>query len=155
MLISIRAGRPWGRVCLAVVAALACGAERESDSGAVVEASPPAAEPAVHAHDSRLSGDLALPDGFPSDIPQYPGASLTWSNSDESGFLISLSTTDDPGDVAEYFQEQLTAQGWLAEATNQPAGRSVIAVKGKREATVVITTGSDTTNIDVILLSGG
>ena len=104
MLTSIRAGRPWGRVCLAMVAALACGAERESDSGADVEVSRPASEPPVPIVDSRLSGKLALPGGFPADVPRYPGASLTWANSDESGFLISLSTADEPDAVVEYFK---------------------------------------------------
>jgi hypothetical protein len=154
MLTSIRAGRPWGRVCLAVIAALACGAERESDSGADVEVSQPASEPPVSSVDSRLGGELALPDGFPADVPQYPGASLTWANSDESGFLISGRTADEPDAVTEYFRREFESQGWLAEASRQPVASTVLAVKGTREATVIISSEGDMTNIDVILLPG-
>ncbi len=155
MLTSIRGGRPWGRVCLAVVAALACGGERESTSGADVEVSRPAVEPPVPAVDSRLSGKLDLPANLPGDVPLYPGASLTWAASDETGLLVSFSTADDPETVAEYFRKEFTAQGWLAEASNQPGGRTVLAVKGSREATVMVSGEGDTTNIDVILMPRG
>ncbi len=148
MLTSIRASRPWGRVCLAVVAALACGGERESTSGADVEVSRPAV-------DSRLSGKLELPADLPGDIPLYPGASLTWANSDESGSLVSFSTGDDLDSVAKYFRKEFAAQGWLAEASDQPGGRTILAVKGSREATVMVSGEGDTTTIDVILTPRG
>ncbi len=155
MLTSIRGGRPWGRVCLAVVAALACGGERESTSGADVEVSRPAAEPPVPAVDSRLSGELELPTDLPGDVPLYPGASLTWANSDESGLLVSFSTADDPKTVAEYFEKEFVSQGWLAEASDQSGGRTILAVKGSREATVLIAGEGDMTHIDVILMPSG
>ncbi len=155
MLTSIRVGRPWGRVCLAVVAALACGSERESTSGADVEVSRPAAEPPVPAVDSRLSGKLDLPADLPGDVPLYPGASLTWANSDEAGWLVSFSTADDSNTVAEYFRKEFAAQGWLAEASNQPDARTILAVKGSREATVLIAGEGDMTHIDVILMASG
>ncbi len=155
MLTSIRGGRPWGRVCLAVVAALACGGEQESTSGAGVEVSRPTAEPPVPAVDSRLSGKLELPAGFPGDVPLYPGASLTWANSDEAGSLVSFSTADDLDTVAKYFQKEFAAQGWLAEASDQPGGRTILAVKGNREATVLIAGEGDMTHIDVILTPRG
>ena len=155
MLTSIRGGRPWGRVCLAVVAALACGGERESTSGADVEVSRPAAEPPVPAVDSRLSGKLDLPADLPGDVPLYPGASLTWTASDEAGLMVSFSTADDLDTVAEYFRKEFAAQGWLAEASDQRGGRTILAVKGSREATVMVTGEGDTTHIDVILTPRG
>jgi hypothetical protein len=142
-------------VCLAAVTALACGGERESTSGANVEISRPAPEPPVAAVDSRLSGKLELPADLPGDVPLYPGASLTWANSDESGLLVSFSTADDPDTVVEHFRREFAAQGWLAEASNQPTGRTILAVKGSREATVLVTGEGDTTNIDVILMPSG
>ena len=155
MLTSIRAGRPWAPVCLAVVAALACGGERESTSGSDIEVSREAAEPPVPAVNSRLSGKLDLPADLPSDLPLYPGASLTWANSDEAGLLVSFSTADDPNTVAEYFRKEFAAQGWIADASDQHGSRTVLAVKGNREATVMIMSEEDTTNIDVILIPGG
>ena len=155
MLTSIRGGRPWGRVCLAVVAALACGGGRGSTSGSGVEVSRPAVEPPVPAVDSRLSGKLDLPADLPGDVPLYPGASLTWANSDETALLVSFSTADDPDTVAEYFRKEFASQGWLAEASHQPGGRTILAVKGSREATVMVTGEGDTTNIDVILTPRG
>jgi hypothetical protein len=138
-----------------VVAALACGGEQESTLGADVEASRQAAEPPVPAVDPRLSGKLELPADLPGDVPLYPGASPTWVTSDESGSLVSFSTADDPETVAEYLLREFAAQGWLAEASNQPAGKTILAVKGSREATVMVTVEGDTTNLDVILMSGG
>ena len=155
MLTSIRASRPWVPVCLAVVAALACGGERESTSGSDIEVSREAAEPPVPAVDSRLSGKLDLPANLPRDIPLYPGASLTWMASDETGLLVSFSAADDPDTVVEYFRKEFAAQGWLAEASNQRTGRTILAVKGSREATVIVMSEGDTTNIDVILMPGG
>jgi hypothetical protein len=152
---SIRASRPWGWVCLTMLAALACGGERESAPGADVEVSRPAAEPQVPAADDRLSGKLELPADLPGDVPLYPGASLTWANSDEAGLLVSFSTADDVAAVAEYLQKQFAAQGWLTDASDHDAGKTLLAVKGTREATVIVTGEDETTNIDVILMPRG
>jgi hypothetical protein len=140
-----------------VVAALACGVETESPSGADVDVDPTWAEsePAVPSMDSRLTGELALPDDFPRDVPTYPEASLTWVNLDENGSLASFSTADDPSEVAEYLSREFASQGWMTETSQQPVGRTILAIKGSREATVLITGEGDTTQIEVILMPRG
>jgi hypothetical protein len=69
--------------------------------------------------------------------------------------LVSFSTADDPDTVAEYFRKEFASQGWVAEASHQPGGRTILAVKGSREATVMVTGEGDTTTIDVILTPRG
>jgi hypothetical protein len=54
-----------------------------------------------------------------------------------------------------YLRREFVARGWLTEASEQPDGRTILAVKGSREATVMVTSEGDTTNVDVILVPGG
>jgi hypothetical protein len=157
MRISMRAWRLSVGLGFAVLAALACGGEREGGARgeAVAESIGSAAQAPGAGLDSRLVGELALPADLPSDVPLYPGASLTWAHADETAILLSFLTPDEPKKVAEKLNEAFTSQGWLSEAAHQSGGSTVFAVKGNRDATVLISAEDDGTHVEFALMPHG
>jgi hypothetical protein len=157
MRISMRAWRLWYGLGFALLVALACSGEREGSARgeAVAESIGSAAQAPGAGLDSRLVGELALPADLPSDVPRYPGAALTWAHSDENGILLSFLTPDEPEKVAKQLNEAFTSEGWLSEASHQSGGSTVFAVKGSRNATVLISTEDDGTHVEIVLMPHG
>lgn len=54
------------------------------------------------------------PDGFPKDIPIYPGAEIQMSSADPSSktFAVRALSPDAVDKVAEYYKKEMKAQGW-------------------------------------------
>lgn len=59
-----------------------------------------------------IGGENKLPDGFPSEVPVYDGATITSSVSTEQGFLVGFTTTDAPREVLDWYKSELAAGGW-------------------------------------------
>lgn len=59
---------------------------------------------------SMKSGDT-LPDGFPSDIPLYPGAKVTSSAAsqtpDGQGFMVTAESADTPDKIVAFYKDKL------------------------------------------------
>jgi outer membrane lipoprotein-sorting protein len=55
-----------------------------------------------------------VPDGFPKDIPIYPGAEIQMSSSDPGTktFAVQALSADAIDKVAEYYKKEMKAQGW-------------------------------------------
>jgi hypothetical protein len=54
------------------------------------------------------------PDGFPKDIPIYPGAEIQMSSADPANktFAVQALSADGVDKVAEYYKKEMKAQGW-------------------------------------------
>jgi len=54
------------------------------------------------------------PDGFPKDIPIYPGAEIQMSSSDPASktFAVQALSADAVDKVAEYYKKEMKSQGW-------------------------------------------
>ena len=91
---------------------------------------------------SANESGVSLPDGFPSDVPIYPGATITLTSETPQGMNVVLRTKDPAEKVRQFYQEKLKAEGWEIVATmNMPTGAMLQAKKGERSQTVI--TGSD------------
>jgi hypothetical protein len=55
-----------------------------------------------------------LPDGFPQDVPTYPGMTLTFSQSmkEKETFNLQATSTDSLDKVSAHFKSEATAKGW-------------------------------------------
>ena len=62
-------------------------------------------------------GGLALPEGFPKDVPIYPGSTVSVSAAVQDGMHVSLKTADASTKVAAFYKEKLKADGWQIEST--------------------------------------
>jgi hypothetical protein len=55
-----------------------------------------------------------LPDGFPKDIPLYPGVEIQLSSADPGAktFAVQATSADAVEKVAEYYKTEMKSQGW-------------------------------------------
>ena len=140
---------PWLAAAVAI-AALACGSEPEQTQS----------ESATRAMSSEMKTPLAagpkssteLPENFPEDIPQYPGARLIKVRfSPDGGLAVSFSTDKDVDDVIDYFADSFAAEGWSTQVRDMPPGRAVFADKDQRIASVMSREVDEGTSIELLL----
>ena len=140
---------PWLAAAVAIVA-LACGSEPEQTQS----------ESATGAKSSEMKTPLAagpkssteLPENFPEDIPQFPGARLIKDRiSPDGGLSVSYSTDEDVDDVIDYFADSFAAEGWSTQVRDMPPGRAVFADKDQRIASVMSREVDEGTSIELLL----
>ncbi|MCR4412295.1 MAG: hypothetical protein NUV77_07700 [Thermoguttaceae bacterium] len=98
----------------------------------------------------RLSsgGNVALPEGFPKDVPIYPGSTVTLSVSTKDGAQVGLKTADPRAKVAEFYKAQLKSQGWEIETTlDSDQGAMLAGKKGKNTVAAMVNSDSEGTMI--------
>jgi hypothetical protein len=151
----------------AVVALLASGCEREtsappplvdtSDRAAIDESASdlaPAPLPITREEfDSSYSREAETPE-LPPDVPVYaPASPISSMSSPTRGTIVHLRSEDAVDRVAAWYATELPALGWRLESENGAAdSKLVTAVKSARKATVLITGGSDGTQILLTIL---
>ena len=107
----------------------------------------------VKTDEGSFSTAASLPDGFPSDVPVYPGSAITYSgtNNQQTGdteYVVVLSTTDSYQKVGDYYTAQLASQGCDITSTQSIAGTTVIsASKDTRTLSMSTATADDGTTI--------
>jgi hypothetical protein len=95
-------------------------------------------------------GGLALPEGFPKDVPVYPGSTVTMGITTKEGIQVALKTADPANKVATFYNEKLKGNGWSIETTmNTGDGSMVTAKKDKRTVVAVMSRDSDATTISL------
>jgi hypothetical protein len=89
-------------------------------------------------------GGAQLPDGFPNDVPVYPGAAITMSAKQPKAFMVMLTSKDDKKKVADTYKSTLKAQGW-EEGSSMDMGdvTSLEYKKEKEKRTLVIGISKD------------
>ena len=98
-----------------------------------------------------------VPDGWPTDVPVYTGTVTMGNKMDTGGktaFLVTLETPDAPKAVADWYEQQLTSQGWTKTDRNDAnaGGKDVsilVAEKGTQRVAVSASTGEGKTVVTV------
>jgi hypothetical protein len=152
-----------GALAVALIAALsagivslsACSEEKSAPAPATpspAAAPPPTAAPAPAApappSGARTAG---LPDSYPPDLPTYPSASAVASSKDgEEGLLVAFESQDTPEKIFAYYKDALAQQGWQLEGEMSSEDQHMlIANKGERKASVMVSTEGGKTEITV------
>lgn len=87
---------------------------------------------------------VALPAGFPSDVPLYPAATLVLAVTLDDSEQVTLHTSDDIPNVVKFYRDQLAASGWTIEAElDVQRGNMISSDKDGRTCSVVLTRKSD------------
>jgi hypothetical protein len=97
---------------------------------AAIPAAPGAAEPG-----NAIAAEGVIPEGFPSDVPVYPGAkpgsSMTMPG---LGVFATFESSDAVPKIVEHYRGELSKSGW--SVTDSPDGGGVDAAKGNRSVQV-------------------
>jgi|SRR3989344_1001897 len=77
-------------------------------------------------------GSTSYPDNWPSDAPKYPNGKVMFSASSNpqtgaAGASLSLTTSDSPTAVIDFYKRELTSQGWNIESTASAGGAMVLS----------------------------
>ena len=88
---------------------------------------------------SANQGGVALPDGFPKDVPIYKGAVVQVASTQGKTVMVHLSVSAPVADALKYYQDQLKEQGWEINSTmNMGEGSMITAKKGDRQCSALI-----------------
>ena len=82
---------------------------------------------------------VALPEGFPKDVPIYTGAKVQMASTQGKTMMVHLNLSAPVAEALKYYQDHLKEQGWEIESTmNMGEGSMVAAKKGDRKCSAVI-----------------
>lgn len=111
--------------------------------------------------DVTISDDSGkVPDEFPSDFPLYDDADLESSSSikgeDGTSFYLSLTSSDEPEAIYDWFKSEFEAEGWEIVSdmnTNTDDGMTAIisVKKGDVDGSVTMATTDDGSDLGIIV----
>jgi hypothetical protein len=98
------------------------------------------------------TGGVALPKGFPDDLPLYPDATvLSAMSQGTSGGMVKLQTEDAIERVYEFYDAKLRAGGWEIDGSvTTPEARMISGKKGKRKVSMMMGGSKGKSSITVI-----
>jgi hypothetical protein len=79
----------------------------------------------------QLAREVELPEGYPEDAPQYPGAKINAFKWKQGRVSATFSTKDTPEKVTSYVKQQLGSNGWEStpEVVEFESGVILVAAK--------------------------
>ncbi len=94
----------------------------------------------------QIGEKLSLPDGFPADVPMYPGLKIVAASTTPEGFLVHAQSSDGLGDVTSFYADKLVAGGWEKEGEFQAENMRTSSFKKEgRTASVNVFAADDGT----------
>ncbi len=94
------------------------------------------------------TGNAKLPEGWPSNVPTYPGAKIQSSMGSPSGKTVILVTQDAPQKVVDFYKTKLSQ---MKKQTELDLGGSftIVWAEGKRGVSIVVSHHDDETMVQV------
>ena len=140
----------------AVVFVGACGGQDEKGAGESAGGELAAGEPPLTVED-RIEATKpkydSLPANYPSDLPRYPGVTVTSVKaSGDSGLAVGMESGDDFEKVASFFADTFASEGWTTDIRNTSNGRAIFADKGNRNATAMVRRHGDGAAVNIIVI---
>ena len=129
--------------------ALGCGSKKSEKAS---PASPAAGE--TNPAPPKIPEEVwsaTLPADFPTDLPIYPGATVSKATEVPGKNLkAGWTTADEPNKVASYYTDAFTGQAWSTQRVDRNDEILVFADKGSRSAMIGIGTSKGKTTIDLL-----
>jgi hypothetical protein len=93
-------------------------------------------------------GGVALPEGFPKDVPIYPGAKVLTSVKTQDAMTVALQTSDQADKVSAFYKEQMKAGGWEIKTTmDMPQGTMLMGEKGGQALHAMVVSDNKATTV--------
>jgi hypothetical protein len=88
---------------------------------------------------TAAKGGVALPDGFPKDVPIYKGAVVQIASTQGKTMMVHLNVAAPVADALKFYQDQFKDQGWeIASTMNMGDGSMLTAKKDHRQCAAVV-----------------
>lgn len=103
----------------------------------------------------QVGMNLDLPDGFPTDIPLYPGLNIYGASTiPGNGYSLAAMSEAETGTVSGWYSAQMPSEGWQeAEAPQTVPGQTaMIFEKGNRRVMLTLTPGASGTTMSLVTL---
>ena len=97
--------------------------------------------------------DVALPDGFPRDIPIVKGARIVQAIGTPDGSSVILLTGAERKSVLDYYKSELASGGWTVENSMQTPQNDILSLKKDNRALSLMV--GDSRDETVVSLSVG
>lgn len=96
---------------------------------------------------------LKLPEGFPEDLPAYPGSTLTATLGGQGITMVSYQTDATVAEVTEFYRTSLPEKGWSFSGEVRTAESSLLhaAREGSRGVSIGISADARTANTVITL----
>lgn len=100
-------------------------------------------------HQITTGASASVPQGFPEDVPIYPGLNIQMANSMTSQEMFSVvgQTTASNDEVAAFYKKELAARGWTEE--------SVMQHNAEGQLMTMLHCGKDTRKVHVMVMTEG
>lgn len=102
-----------------------------------------------------ISSEAKLPEGFPSDVPSYNGAKITFSAKSGDTYFATFSSSDGTKKAFDAYKAALTSNGWSAGEGSSESfygdTYSLTLTKGNRKVNAVITPEGNGASISVTI----
>ena len=82
---------------------------------------------------------IALPDGFPKDVPIMKNATLKASLGGGDRMVVQLNTISSIREVTDFYNAELKKEGWTVESAPGTGDVVISAKKGRTQCSVTIT----------------
>ena len=105
----------------------------------------------------QMGGKQELPEGWSSDAPYYPGATIQFSGSTNSAegkptTTVVSETKDSSQKVLDFYKKEFEDKGWTIESNYQSAEMSILVVKkDNRVLSLTIIVNKESTSITSVL----
>ncbi|WP_417492344.1 hypothetical protein [Maricaulis sp.] len=106
----------------------------------------------------QVGMNLDLPDGFPGDIPLYPGLNIYGASTiPGNGHSIAAMSEAEAGTVASWYSAQMPSEGWSEADAPQgvPGQTAMIFEKDNRRVMLTLTPGASGTTMSLVTLALG
>lgn len=106
--------------------------------------------------EARFGDDANVPDGFPEDVPIYPGSTPTAvMTAGSEGMVVTLKSSDDQGTIFSFYESGLSEQGWSIDGKPSFGGQMGLeASKDSRKATLRISGTEGDSYISIVVSEG-
>lgn len=100
--------------------------------------------------------NLALPDGFPDDVPVYPAINIFATGALGQGHMIQGQAPDGLAAVTDFYMTRMAADGWTNESDAQalPGMRMLQFAKDGRAATINLIENDPGTTVQMTVTGG-
>lgn len=98
---------------------------------------------------------VALPEGFPKDVPIYKGAKVQMAANQGKQLMVQLLVTASQQEAGKFYQDEMKSQGWANESSMNVAEMTMLQFKKDKRQCVINVVKQDQGSMVQIMVEPG